>query len=429
MQTVESVEQPRARSGAVDLARLLEPVGLGRFHAEYFGRAPLVISRHDPAFYDHVLTAGDVDDILARDDIFYPTIRVYRNGAVDPRTFTHTYELGGEFHRDMIDNVKVLALYEAGATLMFRGVERYSRAIMALRTEIEAVLGTGTDVSMFVSPCEAHENISAHYDGVDNIVLQIAGRKRWRLWREPYENPLIEQPFGEVGPLAVDDNLIADTILEPGDMLYMPTGVVHQTDTTDTSSLHVTFGLNVPRWYHLFSRMALKIFRDVRHDERYRRALPLPPWVPGAEHDLDGAAYAALVEDLRPRFERSRALAVLDDEHFRGKYPSRPGQLASMAALGTLDARTRLTVVPTVPIRVTETAEHCLVEFHDNVLRLPRAAHALVGALLAGKPIAVGELPGSAAESSKIAIARQLIREGFCVVADRLDGVPDWRHE
>src|SRR5690242_10739269 len=45
-------------------ARLIDPIASEQFVADYWEKRPLVIPRHDAAYYRELLTLADVDDIL-----------------------------------------------------------------------------------------------------------------------------------------------------------------------------------------------------------------------------------------------------------------------------------------------------------------------------------------------------------------------------
>ncbi|MBD2532877.1 cupin-like domain-containing protein [Nostoc flagelliforme FACHB-838] len=46
---------------------------------------------------------------------------------------------------------------------------------------------------------------------------------------------------------------IQEVILNAGDLLYIPSGYVHEALTSESSSLHLTVGINVYRWIDLLS--------------------------------------------------------------------------------------------------------------------------------------------------------------------------------
>lgn len=75
-----------------------------------------------------------------------------------------------------------------------------------------------------------------HTDKQDVLLVQSTGRKRWRVYRPPPPTltPGID-PFargkGTDHMEAREEDLLIDTVMEPGQVLYIPAGFPHTTDT------------------------------------------------------------------------------------------------------------------------------------------------------------------------------------------------------
>ena len=75
-----------------------------------------------------------------------------------------------------------------------------------------------------------------HTDKQDVLLIQTTGRKRWRVYKPPppAEAPTFD-PFARgkgvdlINPKVED--LVLDTVMEPGQVLYIPAGFPHETDT------------------------------------------------------------------------------------------------------------------------------------------------------------------------------------------------------
>jgi ribosomal protein L16 Arg81 hydroxylase len=63
---------------------------------------------------------------------------------------------------------------------------------------------------------------------------------------------------------------LSEIDLEPGDLLYLPGGFVHTTETSDSFSVHVTLGITVYTWIELLTEWA----QLSTHCPSFRRALP-----------------------------------------------------------------------------------------------------------------------------------------------------------
>jgi hypothetical protein len=73
-----------------------------------------------------------------------------------------------------------------------------------------------------------------------------AGTKRWTLYKPQHNHALPNQPSGdlqlsELGPP------LQEVVLEPGDVLYLPRGMVHQAAAQQGESSHITIS-TYQRW-------------------------------------------------------------------------------------------------------------------------------------------------------------------------------------
>ena len=75
-----------------------------------------------------------------------------------------------------------------------------------------------------------------HTDTQDVLLVQSTGRKRWRVYRPPQPGTtpafdLFARGKGTDHMEFVEADLLIDTIMEPGQVLYIPAGFPHTTDT------------------------------------------------------------------------------------------------------------------------------------------------------------------------------------------------------
>jgi mannose-6-phosphate isomerase-like protein (cupin superfamily) len=82
------------------------------------------------------------------------------------------------------------------------------------------------------------QGLAPHHDDVDVFIMQVEGRKRWKLY-SPIEHDLPREysPDLDQEQLSTPSHTLT---LEPGDFLYFPRGVVHQACTSNDHSTHLT---------------------------------------------------------------------------------------------------------------------------------------------------------------------------------------------
>jgi len=253
--------------------------------------------------------------------------------ALDPASFTSDIPWRPEPFRGTIDVDRVLAEFEAGATIVLQALHHTWGPLAAFCRTLEAALGERVQANAYFTPRSA-QGLAVHHDTHDVFVLQVAGEKHWRVYEPAVELPLQSQRYskalhGEPGPP------VEDCVLRAGDTMYLPRGWLHDALTGDAESLHLTIGVKVYTWLD-----AVKAALDDCEDERgFRRSVP-------EDGEPRDDLLAALAERLAPadvaRRKRERLV--------RSRRPVREGQLSQLRALGELTVDTPLERRPNIQI-------------------------------------------------------------------------------
>ena len=131
-------------------------------------------------------------------------------------------------------------------------------------------------LNVYVTAPQKRTSAPPHTDKQDVVVVQTSGKKHWRVYSppDPSQKPLADMFARGKG----DDNLplyalesefgcdlLLETTLDEGDVLFIPAAFPHTTDTAneglDQTSIHLTFGLDTHIWgldYLSARRWALK---------------------------------------------------------------------------------------------------------------------------------------------------------------------------
>lgn len=108
--------------------------------------------------------------------------------------------------------------------------------------EAAVLVGAGLRAEVRVdSFCSAADTAASpiHYDYDSTLIVQVAGRKSWRCYDSRVE-PAFDASGYRVSPSDVGA-IHLDTVLAPGDALWVPAGTLHEAFTTDTTSIHLVF--------------------------------------------------------------------------------------------------------------------------------------------------------------------------------------------
>ena len=144
----------------------------------------------------------------------------------------------------------MLELHAAGATMVLQGLQFTDPHLARTANNLALDLGHAVQVNAYLSPAAAR-GLELHFDQHDVFVLQLAGRKRWRVW-EPLERTRLPVRIGPPVPLPTFDELgspAIDRTMEAGDCLYLPRGFPHAAETVDESSAHLTIGVIALMWH------------------------------------------------------------------------------------------------------------------------------------------------------------------------------------
>jgi lysine-specific demethylase/histidyl-hydroxylase NO66 len=309
------------------LAALLSPEPMSRFLAQSWEAAPayysaasvehggerfavLAAALRDAPLRARALPASDVDELdadAARQD-------AVRDGAGGPALHGQDVRLvrsGGAAesffcaHGDAVDASVVRAALAAGFTVAMRAVNlRQVDAAAAAAAAVSATLQLPCAVNTYTTPPGAR-GLARHYDDHCALVLQLEGRKCWRVWPAACGVTLPRLFEARAAPRC--NSTDAQTFrLAPGDVLYVPRGHPHEAhaDADDgdgrsaaVPSTHATLALEVPppfEWaaaLHVAVRLAAGSALQWSHAEALLHAGVRDAGDgEGADHDADDAA-------------------------------------------------------------------------------------------------------------------------------------------
>lgn len=228
----------------------LAPCGAAEFRARYLDQAMFLAQRHAPCHFDGVLSFASIDTLVTSVRIPASNMNLAMGNTPLP---LDAFCSGGTY----VDKAKVLALHEQGATIILRSVEQWSAGLQRLRIEAEDFFGCECQINAYLTP-PGQKSTPPHWDTHDLVVLQIAGSKTWRLYPGQKSLPLGDERF-QIGRDAVGAER-RDVLLETGDTLYLPRGIIHE-PVAESYSVHLSIGVNVIRWHDVLA-LALRLVAE-----------------------------------------------------------------------------------------------------------------------------------------------------------------------
>lgn len=383
---------------------ILDPVARDEFFDAYWEAKPLVVARDAPGYFDPLLSLDEIDRVITTLNLSHPDVQLV-SSAEDIRAQQYTYRSG------MVDVAKLYQYFDDGATIILPHLHTRVPALAAFCRALEREFSARFQTNIYMTPGNA-QGFKPHYDTHDVFVLQIAGSKNWQIFETPVELPLKGQHFDStVHPLG---EVTQSFTLNPGDMLYIPRGLVHDATSNDEISLHITTGVMANSWTDLMldalSAVALK-------DPAFRKALPPGFASEGFDRAEARAAFTALVERFAASADLDEVLDHFVDDLVSTRHPMLQGQMAQLARLDNLAADSIAGARPGLIYRLSESPQTVRIDCYGKEISLPAHTAAAVRFALESDRFTVGDLPGDLDDEGKRVLIRRLVREGLVALA------------
>lgn len=189
-------------------------------------------------------------------------------------------------------------LLDAGATVCLTAIHLIDPALLRMVGRLKAQLSFTGRVGANCYLSGPGAGLSQHFDAKAALVIQIQGSKRWRY--EDYSSlpfPLRSGRFERAGELRLENKSLSEeswetirnaargplheVLLQPGDVLCLAPGALHEAEAGNDSSLALTIGFQPSNTWDIFSALIAKEFRK---SERWRAGIPAqgttPPRTP-----------------------------------------------------------------------------------------------------------------------------------------------------
>lgn len=226
---------------ALALAVLVTPAPLSLL-MRCWGARPVLVSRSAlrPGHCDGLLSSGDIKQLLAAGQLRYG-LNVDL-AAYDPSRGRRTLNIGQEVAalEDVMRHFSV-----AKCSVRILHPQRYLDPLLRLVTSLERHFNTPVGCNAYWTP-SGSQGFAPHFDDIDALVVQLEGRKRWRLYpprRSAEVLPRVSSPNFSAADVGAP---LAAVVLEPGDVLYMPRGLIHEAFSLPSDaghSLHITLSM------------------------------------------------------------------------------------------------------------------------------------------------------------------------------------------
>ncbi|WP_421860319.1 cupin domain-containing protein [Oceanicaulis sp.] len=358
------------------LAELIAPHAPDKFFKSVFEVRALHAPGSAPDRFSSLISLEVIDALLAEG--------LFREGDLSMARAEPRLADGVWLREDgLVDRGEVARLYQQGATLILPQLQARHRPLADMCRQLEADFSCPVQTNIYLTPPNA-QGFQTHYDNHDVLVLQVEGRKRWRLYDAPVGVPYRGERFtpGRFAQTEPREELV----LEPGDVLYVPRGLMHDAvnEGDDQASLHITTGLLAKTWADFLLEA---VSEAALRTPALRRALP-PGYAKGAvsrEHFDD--AFQSALREVGQNADLDAVIHLFTDTAIT----SRPADTRGALTFGALSPQTRIKRRPLIALELTEEDDHLALVAPGGALTFDSEAEAGLERLLAGATISLSD--------------------------------------
>lgn len=245
------------------LEYILSPYDYHKFMAENWMQKAIHLSAGGNPKFDRLFSWEHFNYLLTYTDLDSNDIDLILNGKIVSRTEVVN-------PAEIFEAVKLLKFLQKGATLKFNNLQKRVPEIAEFVSQMQYEIGYSNLTVNAYSSFPGKQGFISHYDPYEIFILQIDGAKQWKVFPETLKDPLESQPSMYLEPPAAKPYL--NTVLEPGDVLYLPKGHWHYAIAIGKPSLHITLGIHCATGIDFLEWLV----NQLKQSEDWRKNLAFP---------------------------------------------------------------------------------------------------------------------------------------------------------
>lgn len=391
-------------------AHLIAPCTIEDFFQTYWEAQTLYLPRNDASVYESVLSPADIDLLLQNKALLadYNNFRLVDQG--NKLSLEDWCDRHSKSQQYFINNDKLYGLLHQGLTLTINGAHKKIPKLRQFCSALEAELKFKLRTNLYITPPHA-QGLAPHYDEHDVFLLQITGEKEWKLYHSPVELPshIRDQQIGR-------HELAEPTLtvmLQPGDLLYIPRGVVHQAVSQETTSIHASLGLYPTFAYELFEELVTL----AQADPAFRQAIPhgfSSPEERKTFYQQFQTLSQSLLDNTQPEALVERKYAA-----FRCDRKSEDqGRFQDLIQLPKLNLGSIVARRPNILYSVETSATDIKLHFYQKSLTFPLFLATSLTDVIDHPCLAVQDIGGLINDAGRLSLVKNLIQEGFLMIKE-----------
>lgn len=371
------------------------------FFADYWGKDWLYLEEEPRGDVDFPISIDDIDALFTNARLRYPWVKLVSKGAELPLKEYRNENFSPQ--SDFVDNEKLFSYLNSGYTIVANSADKFFEPLARICRQLEQELLVKVWANVYISP-PGSRGFGIHQDVHDVIILQLSGHKNWHVYPMEAENLGPRSP----GP---DDTPLREFQMKEGEVIYLPKNQPHMAFAAQTTSVHVTLGLEGLFWEDVLKQF----YENGKRDRAFRQRVPSP--LEGKEvfaefQETFAKAWEKLLsenpsEKLVSDLLQSR---TLQSDAYNGK------RLSNWLATDGLSAHQKLRKSPMVALEILPGKPFFYLKFHKKQLRFPVFLSDLVRGLCNETPYALADITCDQKEEERLKVAKKLLNAGLLEV-------------
>lgn len=240
----------------ITFEKLIEPFGQERFFNEYFGKSWVHIK--GPAeVTSGIMSWPELGRLMSMRNLWNPaSFRVMLDRkAMAVEDYCSPLSATREaMPQQRPDPKKLAALIGRGASVVLNDVNTHTAGIASFCSSLQGATGGSVQANLYFSMSQ-RQAFGPHNDTHDVFAVHCCGEKVWQVYETkeewPIAHPRFQRSFEKSAEMA--GKVIAEVKMEPGDLLYLPRGQFHDALASQNGSVHLAFGVTMPKMIDLLS--------------------------------------------------------------------------------------------------------------------------------------------------------------------------------
>jgi ribosomal protein L16 Arg81 hydroxylase len=172
---------------------ILRPLTFEGFCRDHLAKTWALVNGVEGKFAE-LLQWSDVNRALETLRVRSHRVRLARNGdIIAPGMYLVDTDCP---HGAAINATAVTRLIQDGATLVLDRADELFHPVRDLADDLEDRFHTRVATNLYAG-CVSEPGFDIHWDHHDAFILQVAGRKTWRLWEPTYKYPMVGERMKE----------------------------------------------------------------------------------------------------------------------------------------------------------------------------------------------------------------------------------------